>query len=260
MTSERLAEIKVRVEKATKGPWVREDLYVKAENGEMVADFEWIADTDEEWTQLEYDAEFGAHAREDVPALVAEVERLQAEVPQCNGLCLRASDVLDDLSRVVGNPVARAHRSCPLHGDLENVAQELDAALRSVEAEVERLRRDARIHDELRDKRTDLLNIRGVLSPAGEERKVPFELGPEVAPAVEWLVAEVEQLRKELKTLTLMREIWIEGVTPTGAICNHGVVIARGTYLRQQVATGDHPECFALMAEELAQLDGGELS
>ena len=64
-----------------------------------------------------------------------ELEQLRTQLPQCNGLCLRASDVLDDLSRVVGNPVAHAHRSCPLHGDLEAAAWELDAALGKVEAE-----------------------------------------------------------------------------------------------------------------------------
>lgn len=58
-----------------------------------------------------------------------EVEQLRAQIPQCNGICLHVSDVLDDMSNVVGNPVARAHRSCPLHGDLEQVAWELDAAL-----------------------------------------------------------------------------------------------------------------------------------
>jgi hypothetical protein len=64
-----------------------------------------------------------------------EMEALRSQLPQCNGLCLNASDVLDDLSRVVGNPVARAHRSCPLHGDLEAAAWELDAALTRAESE-----------------------------------------------------------------------------------------------------------------------------
>jgi len=64
-----------------------------------------------------------------------ELEGLRSQLPQCNGLCLRASDVLDDMSRVVGNPVARAHRSCPLHGDLEAAARELDGALSRAETE-----------------------------------------------------------------------------------------------------------------------------
>lgn len=66
-----------------------------------------------------------------------EIAALRAQLPECNGLCLRASDVLFDMSNVNGNPVARAHRSCPLHGDLEGVARELSAALTAAEEAVE---------------------------------------------------------------------------------------------------------------------------
>lgn len=74
--------------------------------------------------------------REIAAEAIADRDKARAELPKCNGMCLRASDVLDDLSHVVGNPVARAHRSCPKHGDLEDVAKELDAAL--IEAETDR--------------------------------------------------------------------------------------------------------------------------
>jgi hypothetical protein len=61
-------------------------------------------------------------------------------------------------------------------------------------AEVERLNAKVeRDHVELRDKRTDLLNVRGILSPNGYPSKVPMPLVPTVAPAVQWLVAEVER-------------------------------------------------------------------
>lgn len=73
---------------------------------------------------------------QDMALRVAEAE---AQLPQCNGRCLRTSDVLgpEDLgsTRIVGDPIARAHRSCPLHGDLEAVAWELDAALTKAENE-----------------------------------------------------------------------------------------------------------------------------
>jgi hypothetical protein len=61
-----------------------------------------------------------------------------------------------------------------------------------------RLGKAARDHIELRDKRTDLLNIRGALSPADQPhlRVVPMDLGSEVAPAVQWLVDEVLRLRE----------------------------------------------------------------
>lgn len=66
-------------------------------------------------------------------------------------------------------------------------------------AEVDRLReRDDRIHEELRDRRTDDLNVRGHLSPqpgTGPHPMIPFELGPTLAPAVEWLVGVLAQVR-----------------------------------------------------------------
>jgi hypothetical protein len=43
----------------------------------------------------------------------------------------------------------------------------------------------------------DVLNMRGVLSPNGEERKVPMPLGDALTPAVEWLVNRVAELEAE---------------------------------------------------------------
>lgn len=77
---------------------------------------------------------------DELTAAIQRAEQAEAALPQCNGICLRASDVLDDLSRVVGNPVARAHRSCPRHGDLEAAAWELEAALSKAEATIARVR------------------------------------------------------------------------------------------------------------------------
>jgi hypothetical protein len=68
---------------------------------------------------------------------------------------------------------------------------------------------------ELRDKRSDLLNIRGILSPQGRSLGlgpvVPMPLGEEVAPAVEWLVNEVDQLREEnlhLRGVKSAPDVW----------------------------------------------------
>lgn len=47
----------------------------------------------------------------------------------------------------------------------------------------------------------DLLNMRGSLSPNGHPRRVPMELGDRVAPAVDWLLAEVERLQKRVTEL-----------------------------------------------------------
>lgn len=78
-----LDSIKARCEAATEGPWHRE-------HGDYgcvsIGNFGWVVDGpncpqyDEDTPQGHADAEFIAHARTDVPALVAEVERLRAEV------------------------------------------------------------------------------------------------------------------------------------------------------------------------------------
>lgn len=91
MTPEQLAEIKAREQSATPGPWTVDGLYVKAA-GVHLADMEWLAETDAEWAQMSADAQFVAHTRQDVPALLAEVERLRAELTEIHGdirFCLK---------------------------------------------------------------------------------------------------------------------------------------------------------------------------
>ncbi|NUQ95365.1 MAG: hypothetical protein HOY79_01950 [Streptomyces sp.] len=44
----------------------------------------------------------------------------------------------------------------------------------------------------------DALNMRGSLSPNGEDRKVPFPLGETLTPAVDWLIARVAELEAVL--------------------------------------------------------------
>jgi len=65
-----------------------------------------------------------------------------------------------------------------------------------IEERDEALERIDRWRIELRDARNDLLNIRGILSPNGGDRVVPDDVP--MAPAVEWLVAERDALRREL--------------------------------------------------------------
>ena len=87
LTPERLWEIKERCERATPGPWIinlehqREMLSgrrilpaIEGPNGVMVAPL--LAPRYSNAHISRNDAEFIAHSREDVPALVAEVERL----------------------------------------------------------------------------------------------------------------------------------------------------------------------------------------
>lgn len=81
MTEQELQAIKERVEKATPGPWGF-DKGKKEHMDRRPAVIEVFVEEENEWfisgdiSDLK-DAEFIAHAREDIPALIAEVERLQ---------------------------------------------------------------------------------------------------------------------------------------------------------------------------------------
>ena len=94
LDNERLAAIRERHEKATKGPWWNDDISW-AEIDDITV---WCGDKDDpecllnigpnfsemsneggKGTQSWNDAEFIAHARADVPDLLAEVERLKQE-------------------------------------------------------------------------------------------------------------------------------------------------------------------------------------
>lgn len=107
LSPERLAEIAERAEAATPGPW---GIYEVGGGSllEIVADLEetgcgyrgrreiarfedepldndpthrdWTAE--EDWAQVQADARFAAHAREDVPALLADNARLRAQVAE----------------------------------------------------------------------------------------------------------------------------------------------------------------------------------
>ena len=91
LTDEDLAAIRARVEAATPGPWVHQittACYSVIQGGDRRSDHVHLAmmgtDGDgspynepETYPNGDNDAEFIAHAREDVPALVAEVERLR---------------------------------------------------------------------------------------------------------------------------------------------------------------------------------------
>jgi hypothetical protein len=45
----------------------------------------------------------------------------------------------------------------------------------------------------------DALDMRGSLSPNGEDRKVPFPLGETLTPAVDWLIARITELETEVE-------------------------------------------------------------
>jgi hypothetical protein len=88
ITAAELAAIRERAEKATPGPWgwsdakVRDGKYVFVPQGSYLADtLIMFGDTYENGEQ---DAEFIAHAREDIPKLLAEIERLRTALEEIN--------------------------------------------------------------------------------------------------------------------------------------------------------------------------------
>lgn len=81
-----------------------------------------------------------------------------------------------------------------------------DPVSRSLLGDVERLRAQVVELEEQRERRrgrlvalqNDALNMRGALSPMGEDRKVPFPLEDTLTPAVDWLIARVAELEADL--------------------------------------------------------------
>ena len=89
MTPERLAEIEARANAATQGPW---EWHPYMGSGATLAKPNHpfhelnILKTTDDWPPVAADAEFIAAARTDVPALLAEVRRLQAAVERVREL------------------------------------------------------------------------------------------------------------------------------------------------------------------------------
>lgn len=80
MTESELLEIESRANAATPGPWVREaEHFIVAEKGGTVAAFGYARD-EKGKAQLGENLTFCVNARADIPALIAEVRRLRAEL------------------------------------------------------------------------------------------------------------------------------------------------------------------------------------
>lgn len=120
------------------------------------------------------------------PETAAELERLRAEVKR-----LRAdrADEHDELAMALG------HSNGTEWADLIEFAAgavSVEAKLRARVAELEAQRDRRRVR--LVALQNDALNMRGSLSPMGEDRKVPFPLGETLTPAVDWLISRVAEL------------------------------------------------------------------
>ena len=89
MTKEELVEIRGRVDKASMGPWERNKMNGIIINKEMIVEAEYTSDI-----------RFIAHARQDVPALLDEVERLHSKLEGTKeALNMYVDDIVPTLRR-----------------------------------------------------------------------------------------------------------------------------------------------------------------
>lgn len=86
MSEERLDAIQARVDGATTGPW--DDQPNWTDTARVVLNGDGEALWDAVGLMADADSEFIAHAREDVPALLTEVERLRGQITEArDGWC-----------------------------------------------------------------------------------------------------------------------------------------------------------------------------
>lgn len=106
MTRDQLDAIRARVEAATPGPWEPSSdtltwIHVEA-HGLTVAECRTYLNRQHTDAQNDANAAFIAKAREDVPALLAEVERLTAEIKDAESDAELAETQLDEIVELVG--------------------------------------------------------------------------------------------------------------------------------------------------------------
>jgi len=108
MNTEQLNAIKKRAEKATPGPWKSGEQYEQMEPGYYVASEAngLIVLAEEEGILRKDDVDFIANARQDVPALIAEVEHLvSAIIYACEMISIGESRKANDkLTEALGIP------------------------------------------------------------------------------------------------------------------------------------------------------------
>lgn len=126
------------------------------------------------------------HAREDTPALLAEVARLQAERHERNEALDDAVKAIREKDELLAEFEAERDKLVRWHAEDTKRIGELEARI-----ERRRMR--------LVEADADLLEMRGLLSPNGRPRRIPpeVEIHERVAPAVEWLLGRVVELERE---------------------------------------------------------------
>jgi hypothetical protein len=123
----------------------------------------------------------GMHKRVERLALqrLNEVHRVTAERDEARA----------ERDRLAGSHTEAAVRR--LADDISRLRNERDDALAALAGVT-----PENYHTELRDRRNDDMAIRGILSPNGGPRVIAVEIGPTVAPAVEWLVSDRDSWRR----------------------------------------------------------------
>lgn len=88
MTDKELEEIRLRCEAATPGPWVS---FIEDRDHSSGSSFIMTGEGESRGTDIELtgatvaDQDFIAHARQDIPKLLHEIERLKAELSRTQG-------------------------------------------------------------------------------------------------------------------------------------------------------------------------------
>jgi hypothetical protein len=161
-SAEELAEIQARCDRATPGPWTS---YIEGRDHESGSSFIMTSGEDINRVGMsDDDQDFAAHAREDVPRLIAEIRRLSAagaggeggldpgQLAEIEGRCQRASAGPWQWSRVGTRPgygpesivttgVGRFELDGPTEDDHAFIAHARQDVPRLL-AEVRRLRRE----------------------------------------------------------------------------------------------------------------------
>jgi len=153
------------------------------------------------------------------------------------------------------------------------VARNLLAKVAELEAEREKLvrwhgedsktitrlvARVERRHAELVALRNDALNVRGSLAPADGDRKVPFELGDTLTPAVDWLIARVAELEAERHTTNEALDDAVRALRETQAApvtvyrASHDSIVM-GRYTTREVA---REHCETVLRREIGDTAG----
>lgn len=126
MTKTQLQEIKARAERATKGPWryCPGDSFSAYPAVTVKIDGKWLNLFIAEDQDFEAETEFIAHARTDIPNLLAHIEFLQATITEADlhieDVCARADEEINKLR----NALEELLRLCDRGPDLSQSGDE----------------------------------------------------------------------------------------------------------------------------------------